>query len=209
MSTDTTAADVHVEVYVRSVPTHGSAPRAVLGRLAELERRGLVDSHELVVWGERAPVSPKRAETATGAEIADLVTTFEEWARRNHLTLAPAMRSRTVDSRLAGERYEEVRLPELLVATYHGPDLVAVAPHVQDGEVCSARLYLDRFPDPTEGAEFVPVESAGKERERRRTVRSSVAAGESDPDRLPGSEAETTDATDDDSDESLGKPPTL
>lgn len=209
MSTDTTVADVHVEVYVRSLPTHGSAPRAVLGRLAELEQRGLVDSHELLVWGERAPVSPEGAETATGVEIANLVATFEEWARRNGLALAPAMGSRTIDSRLAGEHYEEVRLPELLVAAYHGRDLVGVAPHAQDGDVCSARCYLDRFPDPTASAEFVPVEGARAEMETQRAVRTGAADGKNDPDRSPEPEESAGGPPNAGSDDNPDTPPTL
>jgi hypothetical protein len=209
MSTDNEAGDVHVEVYVRSLPTHGSASRATLGRLAELEQRGLVDAHELVVWGERAPASPECAETATGADIADLVATFREWARRNDLTLAPAMRPRTVDSRLTGVHYEEVRLPELLVATYHGRDLVGVAPHERNGEVCSVRLYLDRLPDPTERAEFVPVDGVRTETETRRTVGVVDASNEGDSDRRSRPEGDTTGGADTDSDDGFGKPPTL
>jgi len=206
MANDNNRQDVHVDVYVRSLPTHGSAANAVLGRLAALGRRGLVDSHDVLVWGSRAPPSPAGARTATGREIARQVGLFREWARRNDVVLAPAMESRVVESTVRGAEYEEVRLPELLVAAYCGEGLVAVCPHEQDGEVCTPRLYLDRFPDATDGNEFAPVQNAkgtGKERAVLEASAGGTGAVASEQDDTKGEPSATDD------EDSIGKPPSL
>ena len=210
MSDTTMAGDVHVELYVRALPTHGSTANAVLGRLSTLEQRGLLDSREVLVWGDRAPPSPAAAETPSGREIAERVALFTEWARRNDVSLGPAMHSRTVESTLRDERYDEVRLPEVLLATYSGEDLVAVVPHSQDEEVCTVRLYLDRFPDATDGSEFVAVERARPEADERVPIR--VGGGtHTNPD--SGSEPKRPDSArqrdPDENGDSLGTPPTL
>lgn len=208
MTNDNKARDVHVDVYVRSLPTHGSAANAVLGRLSALEKRGLVDSHGVLVWGDRAPPSPASARTTTGREIAKQVGIFREWARRNGVALAPAMESRVVESTIRDAEYEEVRLPELLVATYCGEDLVAVCPHEQDGEVCSPRLYLDRFPDATDGNEFVPVERARRTEEERAVLEASAGGpGTVASDREDSNGGSESTATDDE--DAIGRPPSL
>lgn len=210
MTDDFEAGSVHVELYVRALPTHGSTANAVLGRLSTLEQRGLVDSHEVLVWGDRAPTSPAAAQTATGQEVAERVALFREWARRNDVSLGPAMQSRTVDSSIREESYDEVRLPEVLVATYREEDLVAVAPHRQDEKVCSVRLYLDRFPDETDGSEFVAVERARSEQDQRVATRvgsggTTVASDPAEP-REPATEL---DRDGEDDSDGVGTPPSL
>lgn len=215
MSDDSTAGGVHVEVYVRSLPAHGRTANAVLGRLSTLEKRGLVDTHEVLVWGDRAPTSPAAAETPTGQEIAEQVALFREWARRNDVSLGPAMHARTVESTIRDEAYDEVRLPEVLVATYCGEDLVAVAPHRQDDRVCTVPLYLDRFPDATDGTGFVAVERARPEARQQVAIETgpgggsealaeSVAADESMGDGENGRDPER-----DGDDAGVGTPPRL
>jgi hypothetical protein len=211
MSDDTAAGAVHVEVYVRSLPTHGRTANAVLGRLSTLEKRGLIDVYEVLVWGDRAPTSPAAAETPTGREIAERVALFREWARRNDVSLGPAMRARTVESTLRDEAYDEVRLPEVLVATYCGEDLAAVTPHRQDEQVCTVQLYLDRFPDTTDGSEFVAVERARPESEERVAIR--VGAGTRETGTRSTEPREPTpdheDGAGDEPGDSLGTPPSL
>jgi len=206
MANDNNGQDVHVDVYVRSLPTHGSAANAVLGRLSALEKRGLVDGHDVLVWGGRAPPSPASARTTTGREIARQVRLFREWARRNDVALAPAMESRVVESAVRDAEYEEVRLPELLVAAYCGEDLVAVCPHVQDGEVCTPRLYLDRFPDATDGNRFVPVERARSTGKERAVLEASAGGPGAVPSERDDPERELERTTTDDA---IGRPPSL
>ncbi|PSP53549.1 hypothetical protein BRC67_01535 [Halobacteriales archaeon QH_3_68_24] len=203
---------MHVDVYVRSLPTHGSAANAVLGRLSALEKRGFVDAHDVLVWGSRAPPSPASARTTTGREIARQAGLFREWARRNDVAasndvaLAPAMESRVVESTIREAEYEEVRLPELLVATYCGEDLVAVCPHVQDGEVCTPRLYLDRFPDATDGNQFVPVERAWSTGKERAVLEASAGSPGAVASERNDSGKESEQTADDDA---IGRPPSL
>jgi len=207
-----TAGNVHVEVYVRSLPTHGGTANAVLGRVSTLEKRGLVDTYEVLVWGDRAPTSPDVAETQTGRGTAEQVALFREWARRNDVSLAPAMHSRTVESTLRDAADDEVRLPEVLVATYCGEDLVTVAPHRQDGQVCSVRLYLDRFPDATDGSDFVAVERARVEEEGRIATHvgpGGAETGTRHADRKTASPESDDDRGTDERDGSLGMPPSL
>ena len=206
MVNDNNKRDVHVDVYVRSLPTHGSAANAVLGRLSALEKRGLVDAHDVLVWGGRAPPSPVSARTTTGREIARQAGLFREWARRNDVALAPAMESRVVESTIREAEYEEVRLPELLVATYCGEDLVAVCPHVQDGEVCTPRLYLDRFPDATDGNQFVPVERAWSTGKERAVLEASAGSPGAVASERNDSGKESEQTADDDA---IGRPPSL
>ena len=206
MANDNNRQDVHVDVYVRSLPTHGSAANAVLGRLSALEKRGLVDAHDVLVWGGRAPPSPVSARTTTGREIARQAGLFKEWARRNDVALAPAMESRVVESTIREAEYEEVRLPELLVATYCGEDLVAVCPHVQDDEVCTPRLYLDRFPDATDGNQFVPVERAWSTGKERAVLEASAGSPGAVASERNDSGKELEQTADDDA---IGRPPSL
>jgi len=215
MSDESTAGGVHVEVYVRSLPAYGSTANAVLGQLSTLEKRGLVDTHEVLVWGDRAPTSPAAAETPTGREVAEQVALFREWARGNDVSLGPAMHARTVESTIRDEAYEEVRLPEVLVATYRNEDLVAVAPHRQDDQVCTVTLYLDRFPDATDGTGFVAVERARPEGRQRVAVeagpggRSETLTESVETDNSTGDDRDGRDSESDGTGGGVGRSPRL
>lgn len=149
-----------MELYVRSLRPRGNATAATVEKLAALVDSGALDSYDVVVWGDRAPPSAVRAHTPMGQYVCQRLAVFREWARRNDLTLGPAVREASIDSEITGETTAAVCLPAVLLAVYEDDHLQQVVPHDVDGESRSVPAFLMSLLDGEPAGSFVPVEHA-------------------------------------------------
>ena len=138
------------EIYVRSLLPEGYSQQqtATLERVAELVQRGVVGERQVQVCGHQVPASVAATQTAVGARLVTRLAAFQEWARRNDCSLAPAMDLRTVDDSMADTHYRALRLPAVLLAEYRDGDLRCVTPH-HDGD--SVYTIEDRLGELTAG----------------------------------------------------------
>jgi len=135
------------EIYVRSLlpAGHSQQQAATLERVAGLVERGVVGERQIQVCGHQVPASVAATQTAVGERLVTRLAAFQEWARRNGCSLAPAMELRTVDDSLADAHYRALRLPAVLLAEYRDGDLRCVTPHHDGDGVCSVADRLDEL----------------------------------------------------------------
>jgi len=135
------------EIYVRSLLPEGySQPQgAILDRVADLVEAGVIGKRQVQVCGQQVPASVADTRTAVGERLVTRLAAFQEWARRNDCSLAPAMDRRTVDDSLAGTHYRALRLPAVLLAEYRDGDLHCVTPHHDGDTVRSVEDRLDEL----------------------------------------------------------------
>jgi len=135
------------EIYVRSLLPEGYSQQqaATLERVAGLAQRGVVGERQVQVCGHQVPASVDTAQTAVGARLVTRLAAFQEWARRNDCSLAPAMDLRTVDDSMADTHYRALRLPAVLLAEYRDGDLRCVTPHHDGDSVHSIADRLDEL----------------------------------------------------------------
>jgi len=123
------------EVYVRSLLPDGHSEQQAdtLDRVAALVEDGVVGERRVRVCGRQVPAALGATRTSVGERLVTRLAAFQEWARRNDCSLAPAMELRTVDDSLADVQYRALRLPAVLLAEYRDGDLRCVTPH-HDGD---------------------------------------------------------------------------
>jgi len=134
------------EVYLRSLLPDGYSGQqaTTLQRIAELVDDGIFGERRVRLCGDQIPASIGSTRTEVGAHLLTRLAAFQEWARRNDCSLAPAMELRRVDDTLAGAHYHAVRPPAILLAEYRDDTLRCVTPH-RDGD--RVRSVADRLAD--------------------------------------------------------------
>lgn len=149
------------ELYLRSLLPEGynQQQAATLEQVAGLVEDGVVGERRVRVCGQQIPASIGATRTAVGQRLVTRLAAFQEWARRNDCSLAPAMEVRTVDDSLAGTHYRALRLPALVLAEYRDGDLHCVTPH-HDGD--TVRTVEDRLDELASGepTTFEPLQRA-------------------------------------------------
>jgi hypothetical protein len=135
------------ELYVRSLLPEGYSQQqaATLDRVDGLVEDGVVGERQVQVCGHQVPASVAATRTAVGERLVTRLAAFQEWARRNDCSLAPAMELRTVDDSLADARYRAFRLPAVLLAEYRGGELRCVTPHHDGDAVHTVEARLDEL----------------------------------------------------------------
>jgi len=135
------------EIYVRSLLPEGHSQQqaATLERVAGLVERGVVGERRVQICGHQVPASVAATQTAVGERLVTRLAAFQEWARRNDCSLAPAMEVRTVDDSLADAHYRALRLPAVLLVEYRDGNLCCVTPHHDGDSVCSVADRLDEL----------------------------------------------------------------
>lgn len=136
-----------VEAFLRAGPVFGVEHQreAVVDRLDAMERAGDIARYDLRFWGRAVRPEGPLADTEFQRRILERVEEFERWLRDNDMETEYTFDHRTVDSPVAGERYEVVALPAVCLAVYEGGTLTCVSP-CHDGERtdtvvdCLARL---------------------------------------------------------------------
>jgi len=161
------------ELYVRSLLPEGHSQEqvATLDRVADLVEGGIVRERRVLVCGHQIPASVAATRTEVGERLVTRLAAFQEWARRNDCSLAPAIELRTVDDSLADAHYRALRLPAVLLAEYRDGDLRCVTPH-HDGD--TVRTVADRI-DELAAREPTPFEPL-----RRTTPLTPTSTKESD-----------------------------
>ncbi len=171
------------ELYVRSLLPEGYSQQqaTTLDRVDDLVADGVVGERQVQVCGRQIPASVAATRTAAGERLVTRLAAFQEWAKRNDCSLAPAMELRSVDDSLADAHYRALRLPAVLLAEYRDGDLRCVTPH-HDGE--AVRSVGDRLDElaagepttfeplrrttpltPTSAMEFEPQDGDSEERD--------------------------------------------
>lgn len=125
-----------VELYVRTLAPSGAreTQEAIIDRLIDLERAGVVDEIDVTVWGDAVPLSGASVHVGAGAVVADRIRAFHAWCENRRASLEPFFTWSVVDSSLSGEAYRRVVPPHRCLAVYVGDTLREVYPRTIDGE---------------------------------------------------------------------------
>ena len=126
---------VTVELYVRSLSesTTKAPQEAVLERLSELEREGIVDEYTVHVWGRRISPDTAAANTGIGQFVLSRIESFRDWARRSGLSIGSFFDTHEVHSSITDESYTAITVPSITLAEFHGEEVRRVTP-CSDGE---------------------------------------------------------------------------
>lgn len=146
MDTDT-SSERSATLFLRADPEPGAEkPRQrVVERLSALERTGVFDEYEVVVWGREFRLDGPLEGTDYYRSVLDHLKTFHEWASRTGTSLDPVFERRQVESVLTGESFDVISLPVTCLAVYRGDDLDGVYPCRGADGPCSVSECLDRF----------------------------------------------------------------
>lgn len=154
---------VRLELYVRSLHpgTAGDRQETVIERLQELEREGVVDASQVLVWGDRMPGSPAEARTDAGLFALNRAAVFAEWADRNGFSV-DEFEHQHIESRLLGESYRTLSVPVMTLAEFEGGDLRFVAPVSGPEGTVTVLDRLDRLAAEGDGAtaDYEPLTGA-------------------------------------------------
>lgn len=126
-----TAENRHVSIYVRStLPPLGAKSRQerVIDSLDGMVERGLLDSVDLVVTGDRLCLCGTCTGTTGGGEVVDLVERLREWRGPAGASAAPFFERREVTSAIAGESATAIVPPRVAVSLSLDDSLAGVFP---------------------------------------------------------------------------------
>lgn len=125
-----TDTEPYIELYVRSLLPDGAGKRqdAVIDQLAALEREDEIAGYDIIVWGKQVAPESAAANTDEGRYLLNRIAEFKQWALSNNVSLESFYERRTVDSAVAGDATDAIRLPVIGLAEYDGDELVHVAP---------------------------------------------------------------------------------
>lgn len=124
-----------IELWIRSFApvTTGPTQERALERVESLEKSDLIDTVDIGVWGKEIEQTERSRRIPQLRKIQARLESFEQWARRTDHSLAPFFRTRNVESKITGDRYEVQRLPTIALAEFEDDELIHVAP-CRDGE---------------------------------------------------------------------------
>lgn len=132
---------LRIELYVRR---NAFGARTQQQRLFERVRR--LEAHPEV---EETAVRrwPSRIAADEGSEIVGVAREFEMWAAERGLSLAPCFERREVEPTFTVERFEQLVLPVMCLAVYHGGRLERVAPHVAERRAYTVHDCIEELED--------------------------------------------------------------
>lgn len=153
---------VRLELYVRSLSPRGTYRRqeALIERLERLSAAGRIDDYSVEVWGRRVAFSTAAARTEAGKHALARHAVFKRWADANDRSIGSFFEVRTVDSKLADERYRALIFPGAALAEYRDGELRHVAPCSDGGTVYTVEDRLDRFEQGAPRVEESPASGA-------------------------------------------------
>jgi hypothetical protein len=134
-----------IEVFVRSfAPPIGVREQQdrVLSRLSNLERRGVLETVSVDVWGKAVCPDGHCGETRAGERILDRVEAFSAWARDLGVPVESPFEECTVSASTTGEEFKKIVLPRLCIGIYSDTELEAVLPCQLDGDPVSIDDFL-------------------------------------------------------------------
>jgi hypothetical protein len=138
---------LELKLYCRASTTTAAAIDRYHTELSRLERSDVVDDVEVVTW-------PNRIELSAGAEsrVAEAYDRFAGWADDANRRLAPAFDVESYESEFTGETGTALVTPIAALATYADGELVAVYPHVEDGDIVDVEDGIERLQSGTDAA---------------------------------------------------------
>lgn len=133
-----------VELYVRSLAPCGTndEQNAIVERLLDLERRGVVADVDLVVWGNAVCMDGASAQVGVGARVADRIRSFQRWCADRRASLEPFFTWSVVDASLSDDSFERVVPPHRCLAVYADDRLQTVYPRTVEGTIRSVEAGL-------------------------------------------------------------------
>jgi hypothetical protein len=135
-----------VELWMRTHPTgDGEEHDELRRRLAQLDRRGVVDAVTVRTWPHEIAVDgpASRRERA----IVDRVRDFRRWATGAGVELPAFAERSTAGVGRMGPAYTALRLPRTALAVYREGILTWVAPCVERGEERTPREWIENAAD--------------------------------------------------------------
>lgn len=152
--------DLSAKLFVRADPESGTERQRqrIADQLSELEREGVLDSYEVIVWGRELRLQGALAGSEYHRTVLDHVESFDEWATRTGASLDPLFQRDHVESTLADEAYDRIALPVACLAVYRADDLDGVFPCRTAGGLCTILDYLEHVAsdEPSATAESLP-----------------------------------------------------
>lgn len=126
---------VSIELYVRSLsPRSGRSQQdAIVERLQQFDRRGVIESYDVVVTGDCLCPDSAGATTEPGRFLLERVETFESWAAVNDRSLDPFFVRRTDGTDLLGDPATGILFPMVSMAEFADDRLRFVTP-CKDGD---------------------------------------------------------------------------
>lgn len=126
---------VRVVLRLRTLGPSGLNPpqTEVVDRLRTLVDEGPIVDLDADVWGGSMGVT--QTEDRDPDDTRETVAEYEQWATERGCTLRPAFEWRSVGSTDDEDRYGRVVTPLITLAVHTSEGLLAVYPHVDDGDV--------------------------------------------------------------------------
>ncbi|WP_424019987.1 HTH domain-containing protein (plasmid) [Halorientalis pallida] len=134
-----------IEVFLRSfAPPIGvrEQQEAVLERLADLERQGVVETVSVDIWGKAVCPEGHCGETHAGERILDRIDEFRGWAADAEVSVESPFEERFVTSTTTDEQFLKIVLPRLCLGVYVDDDLRLVLPCQLEDETISVESFL-------------------------------------------------------------------
>lgn len=135
-----------VEVFLRSLaPPIGVRERqeALLERLRAFERRGLIESIDITVWGDAVCPDGCCTETVPGRDFLGRVNEMRRWARNAEADVEVPFEEKQVISSITDEQFRKIVLPRIAIGVHTDGDLEPVFPCRVSDESVSVRSFLD------------------------------------------------------------------
>jgi hypothetical protein len=134
-----------VELAVRSLAPSGGQRHqdAIVERLDNLRRQGVIDDYDVSVWGRRVGLTTAGANTTVGREIVNRVERFAEWAASAGFSIDSFFETCEICSELAEEEYTALVLPSITLAEYVDDEVDWVSPCADGERVYSVQDRLD------------------------------------------------------------------
>lgn len=140
-----------VEVFLRSfAPPLGvrEQQERILEQLTAFERRGLVETVHVTVWGNAVCPDSHGTETQTGQQIIERVEELRTWGDRYDVDVETTFDERSVVSSVTDEEYQRIVLPRLCLGVYDGDELDLVLPCSVDETPFCVDDFLQTFERP-------------------------------------------------------------
>lgn len=137
--------------------------QAIQDRLRTLQNDGRIDELSVKAWGKQIPVQEGGSADPGTRSWAQLYDEFKSWADRSDCSLEPAFSRHNIESFVADDRQEVIRLPIICLAAYDDDGLLDLAPRSAANRVYTVDDFVAALEanerDLAEREPVAPVES--------------------------------------------------
>ena len=134
-----------IELFLRSfAPPIGvrEQQEGLLKELSRLERKGVVETVSVDIWGKAVCPEGHCGETHAGERILDRIEEFRTWATDADVPVESPFEERTVTSSTTHEEFRKIILPRLCLGVYVDRDLQLVLPCRMEDDTISVEALL-------------------------------------------------------------------